>query len=311
MKSLQLFIFKFLGLMMATQLYAEDLIFYDMLEYKQKCLQEIASDPSKGGTYGYPLERVFKTVNADDADYIPKVADAGKVFEENGVTYQVMHNGVKVIAHGYYGSWVTDIIYALRGHHEPQEEKVFYEVLKYIPTDATMIELGSYWGYYSLWFSKAVQRARNYLVEPDPMCKQVGMKNFALNDKQAHFCLGYIQMHATDPITFNRAKRIYIDTFLKENNIEHVHILHSDIQGAEYDMLLSCKEAIRNQIIDYFFVSTHSPGIHDACKKLLLESNYLIIAEHDMGDSCSVDGLIVARRKNIVGPMHVSVKKYP
>jgi hypothetical protein len=40
MQSLYLFIFKFLGLMIATQLYTEDLVFYDMLEYKQK-----------GGTY--------------------------------------------------------------------------------------------------------------------------------------------------------------------------------------------------------------------------------------------------------------------
>jgi hypothetical protein len=50
------------------------------------------------------MERVFKTVNANDADYIPKAADAGKVFEENSVTYQVVHNKVKVIAHGYYDS---------------------------------------------------------------------------------------------------------------------------------------------------------------------------------------------------------------
>jgi hypothetical protein len=57
---------------------------------------------------------------------------------------------------------------------------------------------------------------------------------------------------------------------IKENNIEHVHILHSDIQSAEYD----------------------------------------IIAEHDMGDSCSVDGFIVARRKNIVGPTYISIRKY-
>lgn len=41
-----------------------------------------------------------------------------------------MHNGVKVIAGGYYGSWMTEIIRLLQGHHEPQEERVFYENIK-------------------------------------------------------------------------------------------------------------------------------------------------------------------------------------
>jgi hypothetical protein len=183
-------------------------------------------------------------------------------------------------------------------------------VLKYIPKGAVMIELGSYWGYYSLWFSTKVPDATNWLIEPDPANMKVGMKNFSLNEKTAHFINGYIPMCANDVQTFKQAKKIYIDTFLKNHNIEHVAILHSDIQGAEVKMLESCKKSLRNQKIDYLFVSTHTQGIHASCKKIIVESGYLIISEHDMNESCSVDGLIVARRRNIEGPNSIPVRKY-
>lgn len=292
------------------RLYAEECIFDDILEHKQKSIQEIVSDPLRGGNPSYPLFRVLKTVYADDADYIPKIVGAGQFFEENGIKYQLMHNGIKVIKHGYYGAWMSDIIYTLRGHHEPQEEKVFYEILQHIPPNATMVELGSYWGYYSLWFSKTIPQANNWLIEPDPSCMALGLTNFALNKKKGHFSLGYIQMRDADPHTFIRAKRIYIDTFLREKGIEHVNILHSDIQGAEYEMLLTCEESLKNRKIDYLFISTHSPEIHQACKNLLITSDYFIVSEHDMAESCSYDGLLVARRSEITGPTYIPVKKY-
>ena len=75
-----------------------------------------------------------------------------------------MHNGLRVLYGRYYGSWVNEIISQLKGVHEPQEERVFYEVLKHIPAGATMVEAGCYWGYYSMWFARQVQDARG---EPD------------------------------------------------------------------------------------------------------------------------------------------------
>jgi len=92
------------------------------------------------------------TVSCRDCDAIPKVDRAGEVFEYRGETVQLMHNGVKVVAGGYHGDWMSQIINRLRGHHEPQEELIFHEIMKYIPASATMIELGGFWSYYSLWF---------------------------------------------------------------------------------------------------------------------------------------------------------------
>jgi hypothetical protein len=250
------------------------------------------------------------TVGADDADGIPKVPNAGKVFHENGISYQVMHNGVKVLKDCYYGSWMTDVIHILKGHHEPQEEKAFYEVLKHIPANGTMIELGAYWGYYSLWFSSAVQGAKNYLIEPDPNYIQKGIKNFELNNKEAKFFQSYVKMNENDELVFSESSPLLIDSFLEREGISHVNILHSDIQGAEFEMLKSASQAAKSRKIDYMFISTHSPGIHEACLTILRSYGYTIIAEHGMHESCSVDGLIVAKRKELKALKYIHLKKY-
>lgn len=279
---------------------------FDLLMHKKNCI-EMAIQASKQ-IPNYPLRRVIGTINGDDADDIPKVEGAGEIFEEEGVRYQLMHNGVKVLERCYYGAWMTDIIYALRGHHEPQEEKVFHEVLKWIPKGATMLELGAYWCYYSLWFSTVILDANNYVMEPHAENLEVGKKNFKLNHKKAHFLNAYLGL--TSLGKFMGVRRLSVDEFLNENKIDQLAILHADIQGGEHDMLLSSVEAIKMKKIDYFFISTHGSKVHKACRDFLLMSDYMIIAEHEKHQSCSGDGLIVARRKDIQGPDHISIRKY-
>ena len=80
---------------------------------------------------------------------------------------------------------------------------------------------------------------------------------------------GYVGTCDPSDVNFMGAKKLYIDSFLEENNINHVNILHSDIQGSEYDMLKSAIRSIRSGKIDYFFVSTHSEQIHADCMKFL------------------------------------------
>jgi hypothetical protein len=89
--------------------------------------------------------RAEMTVSCRDCELIPKVRDAGKVVSLEGKPVQIMHNGVRVVAGGYYGDWMTGIIERLQGHHEPQEEVVFHEILKHVAPDATMLELGGFW----------------------------------------------------------------------------------------------------------------------------------------------------------------------
>jgi len=121
-----------------------------------------------------------------DCDPVPKVADAGIVYENSdGRRIQIMHNGLRVLADGYYGEWMTDLIRKCHGHHEAQEERVFHEVVRRLPEDATMIELGGFWAYYSLWFLKDRANRRAIIVEPEPTHLEIGQTNAALNGLEA------------------------------------------------------------------------------------------------------------------------------
>jgi hypothetical protein len=132
--------------------------------------------------------RTEMTVGCRDCDAIPKVPDSGKVVSLDGIRVQIMHNGLRMVAGGYYGDWMTSIIERLRGHHEPQEEAVFNEILKHVPPTATMLELGGFWSYYSLWFkSQHSQQRQAYVIEPDPNHLAIGRANAALNDHDVSF----------------------------------------------------------------------------------------------------------------------------
>ena len=128
-------------------------------------------------------ERAELTISCRDADYISKVQGAGKIVTD-GVDekYQIMHNGLKVLAGAYGDNWTIRIIKRLHGHHEPQEEKVFYEVLKRVDKGSIMVELGAFWAYYSLWFNAFIEDSYNYCIEPDlSRLQQLGLPRCPLS----------------------------------------------------------------------------------------------------------------------------------
>lgn len=101
----------------------------------------------------------------------------------------VLHNGLRVAytgEHAYYRNF-SDILVINRGVHEPLEEYVFQEVLKHLPETPVMLELGAYWGHYSMWLKKIRPGADVHLVEPEARNLEVGRANFALNGYQGKF----------------------------------------------------------------------------------------------------------------------------
>ena len=86
---------------------------------------------------------------------------------------------------------MTDLIRLCRGHHETQEERLFHEVVKRLPPDATMIELGGFWSYYSLWFLLNQPRRRAVVIEPEPTHLAIGAANAALNNLAPAFKPGF------------------------------------------------------------------------------------------------------------------------
>ena len=259
----------------------------------------------------HELRRIEQTVACHDTDSIPKVADAGAVQERaDGTRVQVMHNGVLVEEGGYYGAWMTEIIRRLRGHHEPQEELAFHHAVERLKADTpapVMLELGSFWGYYSLWLARAIPGARTLLVEPDPAYLDVGRRNFALNGLEGTFIDAAVGEDGTSaPFTCESdgsvrdVARVSVDGVLHREGIERLDLLLCDTQGAELTAIEGAAHALTDKRVRFLFVSTHhhsisgDPLIHRRCLELLRHRGAHVIAEHTARESCSGDGLIVA-----------------
>jgi FkbM family methyltransferase len=253
------------------------------------------------------LARIGLTVSCRDTDPIPKVPGAGDVTD--GV--QLMHNGVKVVEGGYYGEWMTEVIRVLRGHHEPQEEVAFHAVIERLAATAgdapVMVELGSFWAYYSLWFKQRLPHGRAFMVEPDPAYLDVGRRNFELNGFEGTFHQAAIGRAKAAPAPFEcesdgQTRPVPVEglaSILDRFQLPHVDVLFSDIQGFEWPLLDGGRDVLASGRIRFLVVSTHhhvisgDPLTHQRCLELLRELGAHVILEHTVAESYSGDGLIV------------------
>ena len=89
-------------------------------------------------------------------------------------------------------------------------------------------------------------------------------------------------------------KQLCVDDIVEAYDLSTVEILHSDIQGAEHQMLMGSTKSIEEKKIKYFFVSTHSDGVHRHCLDFLKNKQFYILCSHTQRESFSQDGLIVA-----------------
>jgi hypothetical protein len=215
---------------------------------------------------------------------IKRSEKSGKI--ESGYIY--MHNDVKVYENSYYGNF-SDILILNEGVHEPQEEYAFNIILEKIKKKSPyMLELGCYWAFYSLSLLEKIPDANCFLIEPGDSEIESGIRNFELNDREGKFIKNSIGDNG-----------ITVDNFLSENSIEHLDILHSDIQGYELQMLNGAKNYLRERKIDYIFISTHSNELHNQCIKFLKDVDYHIISSVNMNETYCCDGIIVAQNKNL------------
>ncbi len=240
--------------------------------------------------------KIDTVLSSPDNARISRTAEAGTV--ENGLV--TMHNGIKVSALGYYGGGILNMLAENQGVHEPQEERAFAEILKRLQPESTMVELGAYWGFYSLWFSREVVGARCHLVEPSFACLTSGRENFARNELPATFTQAYVG--GEEGVARDGTAVICVDDYALLHALERIHVLHSDIQGAEAAMLRGASHMLRSHRVDYIFISTHSNPLHAECIVLLEEYGYHLLASANLDDSYSGDGLIVARGPHITKP---------
>ncbi len=252
--------------------------------------------------------RIAMTAACPDCDSIPKVDGAGTVVQADGYRYQLMHNGVRVLEDCYYGRWMTELIRLLRGHHEPQEERVFHDLLKHLQPGATMVELGCFWAYYSLWFQSRITGARNVMVEPDPNNLEAGRKNFALNGSVGRLIQASVGSASapaqpfvceSDGVT-REVPCVCVDDLVRDEGIERLDILLVDTQGAELSALEGAVKTIEAGKLRFVLLSTHhhsishDPILHQRCLQFLRSRGAHIISEHSIAESYSGDGLILA-----------------
>ena len=248
----------------------------------------------------YWAQRIQVVKQSADNERLSHVPDAGKIFPD----HQLMSNGLKIRLGSYYDYGNTHLLIENQGVHEPQEEYAFAEVLRHIPDGGTMMELGSYWAFYSMWFARDVRRSQCFMIEPDPHKMNFGRLNFKMNGLSGTFDLGYI----SDEADLRPSIPFYsVDFLMAKHNVSHLHLLHSDIQGFELKMLDGCAIALQDGAIDYFFISTHSNELHTACIERLKSFGYKILCEADLNATYSVDGLIVAKRAGVSGPEEIRI----
>jgi len=278
-------------------------IIFQMEQYDPRNLEEAV--PSARSLE----ERIEITALCHDADVLPRVANAGAVVrQEDGTDVQIMHNGIRVLAGGYYGAWMQDLITRCKGVHEPQEEVVFAEIMKHLTDGATMVELGGYWSYYSIWFLTEGRGRRAIVVEPDVAHMDVGRANARLNACNPQFVGAFAGGHSSPPLLFNTEKsgevvlpRVSVPDLMASHSINHLDVLHCDAQGAELDVLEGCLELATTGRLGWVVVSTHAsqisgdPLTHQRCLAVLAKSGANILVEHDVHESFSGDGLIVAK----------------
>lgn len=186
-----------------------------------------------------------------------------------------------------------------------------------------MIELGSYWSYYSLWFNKSIDNAVNYCCEPDPENIALGKRNAAINNcKNVHFIDAAAGSEDGMIINFTPQEGFKddvavpirsVDGLADEFNIQNLDVLHMDVQGVELDALKSAESMIKAGKVRFIFISTHhfsisgDPLLHEKCLDKIKELGGHIIVEHAIHESFSGDGLIVASFSTQDKDLHIEV----
>jgi len=239
--------------------------------------------------------RIQDVQSARDNQHVPHVSDAGRIIDGQ----LVMHNGIRITPGSYVDERMTELLQQNRGVHEPQEEAAFATVLSWLKSNGlksyTMIELGAYWAFYSIWFKTTLPNSNCFCVEPNETNLNWGRRNFDTNGQVADFTWAYVGSSPNE----GHPPTISVDSFIQAKQIKHVHILHSDIQGYELEMLRGARNSFDRRMIDYVFISTHRHFLHYRCLDQLRRDGFKILADADLLESHSLDGLIVGARSEL------------
>lgn len=236
--------------------------------------------------------RISIALKSEYNKFIPRVSNAGNINKG----FQTMHNGLQISTGDYYGLPITKMLHLNKGVHEPEEEKMFMDVINKMPKDPVMIEMGSFWAFYSMWFLKSTVRGKVFMIEPELKNIEVGKKNFKKNNLSGTFDNYFIGKSSQSE---NGISMICLDDYIEQKDIKHINIAHADIQGFELEMLLGASRCLESKLADYFFISTHTNDLHYKCMEFLKKYGYRIVFNVDLDNAASFDGFILAISPNV------------
>ena len=227
----------------------------------------------------------FREIVSDPLNLlIDRVPQAGYI-DQNGCV--ILHNGNRVPISGKYAYYkdFSDILVVNRGVHEPLEEFCFQTLLSRLNESLpSMLELGAYWAHYSMWLKKSFPDAYCVMVEPDRSNLACGKNNFSLN--------GYDGKFINEAVGSNHWM---LDKYAYSNDLQHLDILHADIQGYEVEMLHGANRFLAEHRADYIFISTHSEELHQEVCGLLEGLEYRVeISSPVITHTTSGDGFVFA-----------------
>ena len=225
----------------------------------------------------------FREVISDPLNLLIERVPMAGVVEANRVC---LLNGNRVPLAGtgaYYGAF-SQLLVINRGVHEPLEEYVFQQLLRSLRETPVMLELGAYWGHYSMWLKKAKPRSTVILVEPDAVNFAAGVTNFKSNGLTGEFIRSAVGRD-----------HLQVDAFCAERHLERLDVLHVDIQGSELEMVEGCTRTLADRRVDHLFISTHSQAIHERVLMEMSKFGYRVEVSSDFDtETTSHDGLIFA-----------------
>ena len=230
----------------------------------------------------------FREVVSDPLNLLIERVPMAGVVEGTDVC---LHNGVRVPVvgeHAYYGAF-SQLLVINRGVHEPLEEYVFQQLIKILPGAPVMIELGAYWGHYSMWLKKLRLQATVILVDPDAANLAAGASNFRRNGFSGEFIQAFVG-----------AGQLEIDSFREKRKLAKIDVLHADVQGYETEMLQGCQNSLKERRVDYLLVSTHSGEKHAGVVTALAGLGYRIEVASDFDkETTSFDGFVFASSPDV------------
>ena len=230
----------------------------------------------------------------------------------------------------------SDFVNGLEFHEG--EYQSFLRILDLVENkeNPTMIELGSWWAFWSLVFRQKFPNGRNILVEYSKRNLQIGLDNFQLNDYDVEgvhggFFIEYSNefgsrwpkanercgkpsinnvyykddgsKYTRTPIFWDGSMEgdvtgdeIDFVELYKDKKINTIDLLHMDIQGSE---ILLMDQLIKEQILDrvnVIVIATHSPEIHGHCIRFLKDNGFNLFQNSHYG-TVGGDGMLVGNRK--------------